>query len=238
MKKAVVVGASSGIGEGLAKLLVKNDYIVGITGRRADLLNKIRNENPDKYIVKSFDISRTDLTPQQLEELVNELGGLDLLIISSGTGEINKTLDFTIENRTINTNVLGFTAVADWAYNYFEKKKSGHLVAISSIAGLRGNRHAPSYSASKSYQISYLEALQQKAGNSKSPVFITDIRPGFVDTKMAQGDNLIWVSSVEKAVKQIYKAIQLKRKVAYITKRWAIIAIIMRLIPDWIYNKF
>jgi len=238
MKKAVVVGASSGIGEGLAKLLVKNDYIVGITGRRADLLNNIRNENPDKYIVKSFDISRTDLTPQQLEELVNELGGLDLLIISSGTGNINYTLDFSIEKGTIDTNVLGFTAVADWTYNYFEKKKSGHLVVISSIAGLRGNRHAPSYNASKSYQINYLEALRQKASKAKCPIFITDIRPGFVDTNMAQGSRLFWVSSVEKASRQIYKAIQLKRKVAYITKRWAIIAIIIKIIPDWIYNKF
>jgi short-subunit dehydrogenase len=238
MKKAVVVGASSGIGEGLAKLLVRNDYIVGITGRRADLLNKIRNENLDKYIVKSFDICRTEIIPQQLEELVNELGGLDLLVICSGTGNINYTLDFSIEKGTIDTNVLGFTAVADWTYNYFEKKKSGHLVVISSIAGLRGNRHAPSYNASKSYQINYLEALRQKACNSKCPILITDIRPGFVDTKMAQGTRLFWVSSVEKASRQIYQAIQRKRKVAYITKRWTIIAIIMKLIPDWIYNKF
>ena len=238
MNRAVVVGASSGIGEGIAKLLVRKDYIVGITGRRADLLNKIRNENPDKYTVKSFDISKTELIPQQLEELVDELGGLDLLVISSGTGNINFALDFSIEKRTIDTNVLGFTAVADWTYNYFEKKKCGHLVAISSIAGLRGNRHAPSYSASKSYQISYIEALRQKAYKSKCPISITDIRPGFVDTKMAQGTNLIWVSSVEKASRQIYKAIQRKRKVAYITKRWALIAMIMILIPAWIYNKF
>jgi len=238
MKKAIVIGATSGIGEGLAKLLAENDYVAGITGRRSDLLVKIKNENPDKYIVKSFDVTVTDKIPQQLEELVNELGGLDLLVICSGTGKKNKSLDFAFEKRTIDTNVLGFTAIADWAYNYFERMQNGHLVVISSIAGLRGNRHAPSYSASKSYQINYIEALQQKAGNSKCPIFITDIRPGFVDTKMAQGDNLFWVSTVEKAAKQIYRAIQKKRKFAYITKRWRIIAVIMKLVPDWIYNKF
>jgi short-subunit dehydrogenase len=237
MKKAIVIGASSGIGKGLAKLLAANGYVVGITGRRADLLNKIKNENTDKYCIKSFDITKTEIIPQQLEELVNELGGIDLLVICSGTGDINKTLDFSIEKRTIDTNVLGFTAVADWTYNYFEKKKTGHIVAISSIAGLRGNRYAPSYNASKSYQINYLEGLRQKACKSEYSIIITDIRPGFVDTEMAQGNRLFWVSTVEKATKQIYRAIQRKRKVVYITKRWIIIALFLKLLPDWIYNK-
>jgi len=104
------------------------NYIVGITERRADLLLKIKNECPEKNFVKSFDINATENIPQHLIELVNELGGLDLLIICSGIGEINKTLDFAIEKRTINTNVLEFTAVADWAYNYFDSKKKDTLL--------------------------------------------------------------------------------------------------------------
>lgn len=237
MKKAIIVGATSGIGRGLAKLFIENGYIVGITGRRNDLLLEIKNECPEKYFIKSFDVTNTDIVAQQLQELVDELKGLDLLVISSGTGEINKRLDFSIEKRTIDTNVLGFTAVADWTYNYFENNKAGQIVAISSIAGLRGNRRGPSYNASKSYQINYLEGLKQKAYKSKLPIIISDIRPGFVNTDMAKGSGMFWVASVEKASTQIYKAIINKRKTAYITKRWLIIAIILKLVPDFLYKR-
>lgn len=237
MRKAIIVGATSGIGKGLAKLLIDRGFYVGITGRRSDLLIELKNDNSDKVFIKSFDIIDTDSISNQLNELVNDLGGLDLLIICSGTGDENINLDFSIEKRTIDTNVLGFTAVADWAFSYFIKNSTGHLVAITSIAGLRGNRQSPSYNATKSYQINYLEGLRQKANNSKQPIFITDIRPGFVDTYMAKGDKLFWVSPVDKAVRQIYTAIKKRRKIVYITKRWLIIAMILKFLPSWIYDK-
>ena len=77
-------------------------------------------------------------------------------------------MDFKIEKRTIDTNIYGFTAVADWTFNYFEKQTFGHLVAISSIAGLRGSRQAPAYNATKAFQINYLEALRQKLNKLKT----------------------------------------------------------------------
>ena len=237
MEKAIVVGATSGIGRGIAKLLVHSGYQVGITGRRTQLLEELKKENPSGYIIEAFDVRDTDIIPEHLNELTKELGGLDLLIISSGTGNRIDHLDFEIEKRTIDTNVSGFTAVADWAFNYFREQKFGHLVNISSISGLRGNRFAPSYGASKAYQINYLEGLRQKAGNLKYPIAITDIRPGFVDTAMAKGAGVFWVSSVEKASKQIFTAIRAKRKVVYITRRWGLIAILLKLIPNWIYDK-
>lgn len=237
MNKAIIIGATSGIGRELAKLLVDKGFIVGITGRRSDLLMEIKIENSNKYFIKSFDIIDTDSISNKLNELVNDLGGLDLLVICSGTGEENGKLDFFIEKRTIDTNVLGFTAVADWTINYFEKKESGHLAAITSIAGLRGNRQSTSYNATKSYQINYLEGLRQRANKTKQPIFITDIRPGFVDTDMAKGDKLFWVSPVEKAARQIYNAIKKRRKIVYITKRWLLIAMILKLLPGWIYDK-
>lgn len=237
MKKAIVVGATSGIGRGIAKQLAANDYKVGITGRRTPLLEELKKENPESYFIKTFDVKDTQRIPDHLSELTKDLGGLDLLIISSGIGDRIDHLDFEIEKRTIDTNVGGFTAVADWAFNYFREQKYGHLANISSVSGLRGNRYAPAYGASKAYQISYLQGLRQKAGNLKYPISVTDIRPGFVDTAMAQGDGVFWVSSVEKASKQIFKAIKAKRKVVYITRRWRLIAILMKLVPDRIYNK-
>lgn len=237
MKKAIVVGASSGIGKGIARVLAANDYKVGITGRRTHLLDELKEENPGNYIVKTFDVKDNQSIPIHLSELTNELGGLDLLIISSGTGDRIDPLDFEIEKRTIDTNVSGFTATANWAFNYFREQKYGHLANISSILGLRGNRYAPSYGASKAFQISYLQALRQKAGNLKQQIAITDIRPGFVDTAMAKGDGVFWVSSVEKASGQIFRALKAKRKVVYITNRWRLIAILIKLLPNWIYDR-
>jgi short-subunit dehydrogenase len=237
MKKAIIVGATSGIGKELARYLSENHYKVGITGRRTALLTELKQANPDAFCISTFDITNTETSPLHLEKLVAELGGLDLLFISSGTGDFNDNLDFAIEKRTIDTNVLGFTCVADWAFNFFEKQKHGHLAAISSVAGLRGNRSVPSYNATKAFQINYLEGLRQKAKRLKIPVTVTDIRPGFVETAMAKGDGQFWIATVEKATKQIFKAIKQKKKVVYITKRWWLVAKILKHIPPFIYDR-
>jgi len=202
-----------------------------------ELLNEIKKENPNAYAVKSLDVTDTKNTIEKLEELVTEVGGMDLLILSSGTGDLNEHLDFETEKRTIDTNVIGFTCVADWAFNYFENQKFGHLVGISSVGGLRGSRQSPAYNATKAYQINYLESLRQKATKLKMPIFVTDIRPGLVDTAMAKGEGLFWVMPLHKATNQIFRAIIRKRKVAYVTKRWRIIALISRHLPMFIYDK-
>ncbi len=230
MKRAIVIGATSGIGKELAKLLAENNYLVGITGRRTELLNNLKNGKPNAFISKAFDITDTKSTIEHLETLVVELGGLDLLVISSGMGEINKELVVDIEKMTIDLNVVGFTTVCNWAFNFFEKQKYGHLTGITSIAGLRGSGMAPAYSATKSFQIKYMESLRLKAKGTKLPIYVTDIRPGFVDTAMAKGDGLFWVASPHKAALQIYRAIGRKREIAYVTKRWKMVALIFKLL--------
>lgn len=237
MKKAIVVGATSGIGKELARLLAKNGYLVGVTGRRKALLVALKQENPEAYFTKTFDVTDTTLSILELTELVAELGGLDLLVISSGTGELNDNLDFEPEKRTIDTNVVGFTVVADWAFNYFKSQKFGHLAAITSIAGIRGMRQSPSYGSTKAYQINYLQALRQKAGFLELPITITDIRPGFVDTDMAKGEGLFWVASPERAAKQMCRALLKKKRVVYVTRRWALVVWLIRRIPNYLYNK-
>lgn len=237
MKKAIVIGATSGIGRGLAKILSHNGYKVGITGRRTKLLKELKSEKPDSYIIKNFDVTDTKIVAEKLDELKAELGGLDLLIVNSGIGEANENFDFEIEKRTIDTNVVGFTCVSDWAFRVFEKQKSGHLTAISSVAGLRGNGQSISYNATKAYQINYLEGIRQKAKKLNYPIFVTDIRPGFVNTNMAKGEGLFWVATVEKAARQIFEAILKRKQIAYITRRWLLIGIILRIIPRQIYDR-
>jgi short-subunit dehydrogenase len=237
MKKAIIVGATSGIGRQLAILLADKNYIVAITGRRKNLLDELKCQRPDNFIVCDFDITETFVVTKKLDELATKLGKVDLLILSSGTGDINEQLDFNIEKKTLDVNITGFTEVADWTINYFRKQKEGHFVAITSIAGLRGSGQAPAYNSTKAFQINYLEGLKQKVTKLKLPIYITDIRPGFVDTAMAKGDGKFWVATIEKAAKQIMKSIESKKSIAYITKRWRIIAIILRLLPRQIYSR-
>jgi short-subunit dehydrogenase len=237
MKKAIIIGATSGIGKGLAQKLANENYIVGITGRRTGLLDELKSEKPNSFYTKTFDITDTNKIVENLENLTKELGGLDLLVISSGTGDLNEKLDYEIEKRTIETNVTGFTCIANWAFNYFENKKAGHLVAISSVGGLRGSGIAPAYNATKAFQINYLEGLRQKATKLKTQIFVTDIRLGFVDTAMAKGEGQFWVASVDKATSQIFETIKKKKKIAYVTRRWKLIGVILKRIPRQIYDR-
>ncbi len=231
MKRCIIIGATSGIGQALAELLLQDDFKISITGRREMLLDTLKEKNHDRVFVKRMDIQDLSAIEVSCKELVDQMGGLDLMIISAGIGEENKNLNFEIEHDVIKTNVQGFTCLADWGMRYFKEQGHGHLVNISSIAGIRGNGIAPSYNATKAYQINYLEGLRINAKNFGSSITVTDVRPGFVDTAMAKGDGLFWVAPVEKASKQIYRAIKQKKQVVYVSKRWKLIGILLKLIP-------
>ena len=240
MKTAIVFGATSGIGKELAKLLVNDGYKVAITGRRLEKLEELKasSSSPEQYLVKQNDIQDVAAVEKIFNEIVAELGNIDLIVQSSGCGFINTKLKWDLEVQTINTNVIGVTKVYGLAYNLFKKQEFGHLVGISSIASLRGNRGAPAYFASKAYQKSYLEGLYFKTKTIKSKqVFVTDIRPGFVDTAMALGADVFWMASLDKAVKQTYAAIKKKKRKAYISKRWGLIAIVLKMIPASLLKK-
>lgn len=237
MKKAIIIGASSGIGRELSIVLSQNGYTVCATGRRTELLESLKSELSHNSFVCKMDIADTENAINTFNTINEDLDGTDLVIISAGTGHLNPDLHWLKEKDTIDINVTGFTAIAGVAYRHFTRQRSGHLVGISSLATLRGSHAAPAYSASKAFMSNYLQGLRHRTAKSKIPIYITDIRPGFVDTAMAQGDGLFWVQSPEKAAGQIFTAIQKKRKVAYITKRWILIALILRILPDAIYLK-
>ena len=237
MKKALIIGATTGMGKVLAELLLQEKFIIGVTGRREKLLDALKEKDPDRVFVKRIDIQDLSVIEVFLNELVEQMGGLDVMIISAGIGEENKDLNFEIENDVIKTNVQGFTCVADWAMRQFKQQGYGHLVNISSIAGLRGNGLAPSYNATKAYQINYLEGLRINVKNLESSITVTDVRPGFVDTAMAKGDGLFWVAPVEKAAQQILTAIKKKKEVVYVSRRWRVIGTLLKIIPFSILKR-
>ena len=235
-KKAIIVGASSGIGKALALVLAQRGYKVGITGRRSEMLEEIKALNPNAIIPMEADATHPE-AEKELDSLVTALGGLDLFVISAGMGMPNKTLDYSIENATNQLNVVAFTKMVNWGVHFFEKQGHGHLANISSVASRRGGRLTPSYNASKAYQSNYFEGVRQRFYKLKLPIHTTDIRPGFVDTAMAQGSGIFWMAPKEKAAKQIYNAIKGKKPVVYITKRWALIAFIFSNMPKWMHKR-
>jgi len=236
-KKAIVIGATSGIGKQLAKIFSQNGYIVGLAGRRTHLLDELKNELSNNSFAKHIDVSQTDKAINQLKELIAEMEGVDIIVINSGVGFINKDLQWSPEKETIDVNVSGFAAMANVAMHHFLSKGSGHLVGISSISALRGDGDAPAYNASKAFVSNYLEGLRKKVTKLGLSITVTDIQPGFVDTAMAKGDGLFWVASPQKAAQQIYNAIERKNKHAYITKRWRLIGWLMKVMPEFIYNR-
>lgn len=237
MRKAIIIGASSGIGRELAKVLSQNSYAVGLTGRRVELLTALQRELATECYVKAMDVSQTDEAMALLTELIGEMNGVELIVISAGVGFINSEFEWEKEKTTIETNVLGFAAMANVAVKHFLERGAGHLVGISSIAALRGTADAPAYNASKAFISNYLEGLRKKCVKLKLPIVVTDVKPGFVGTAMAQGGGLFWVAPPEKAAEQIYDAINARRNHVYVTKRWRLIGILLKFLPSYIYNQ-
>jgi len=236
IKKIIIVGATSGIGRKMAELYAATGNIVGITGRRKELLDEIENMFPGKIKTECFDVTANE-NIARLTSLIQKTGGLDILVYSSGIGELSKELDWQIDKRTVETNVNGFIEIANWVFNYFIKQGDGRMAVISSIAANRGNSWAPAYSASKAFQSNYFEALAIKAKKMKKDIGVTCIEPGFVATKMAKGNKRFWVVPLEKAATQIIAAIEKKKQKVYVSKRWWLVAKMMRLIPFWLYKK-
>jgi short-subunit dehydrogenase len=141
------------------------------------------------------------------------------------------------EKETIDVNVSGFAKVIDLAWTYFKSQGSGQIVGVSSVAAIRGNKMAPAYHASKSFQHIYLESLRVRAGFEKNNITITELIPGYMDTEMGKGDRRFWIASVEKAARQAFRAIQAKRNIVFITKRWWLIFQIQKHLPFWLYEK-
>lgn len=237
-KNAIIIGASSGIGKSLAEVLSQNSYRLGLAARRLPLLHEIRDSLPGDVFIQQMDVSTSNDAEKQFECLIDQMGGVDLVIISAGTALLNPDLDSQLEMQTIDTNVTGFVVIANAAFRHFQKRGKGHLVGISSIAALRGNAFAPAYNASKAFISNYLEGLRVKAFKNQLDIRITDARPGFVDTPLARGDKMFWVSSPEKAAVQIFHAIRAGKSCVYITKRWRLIAWLMKWMPMNLYKRF
>jgi short-subunit dehydrogenase len=237
MKKALIIGASSGIGRALAHRLAKEQYELGLMARREEKLKELQAELQVPSHTAFVDVKNAEEALVKVEALITQMGGVDLIILNSGTGFHNPNLDWNSDKETLETNVLGFCALAGFAFKYFSQRGQGHLVGISSIAALRGGDYAPAYNASKAFDSNYLEGLRKKAFKEGRDIVVTDIQPGFVDTDLIKGSQAFWVASADEAAEQICDAIRKRKTHAYITRRWRVIGWLMKLAPDWLYLR-
>ena len=237
MKKAIVIGASSGLGKEVARLLLKQGWSLGVAARRLEQLEQLRDLALDRVQTHIIDVTRDDATAA-LDELIDKVGGMDLLFYASGVGNQNMELEPDIELKTVNTNGLGFTRMIGAAYRYMAAHGGGHIAAISSIAGTKGLGAAPSYSATKAFQSTYLQALEQQANMRGLNIRFTDLRPGFVATPLL-GDTPKYPMLLEtkKVAHEMVYAVNHHKHVRVIDWRWSIATAMWRRIPKWLWRR-
>lgn len=233
MKRAIIMGASSGIGLEVAKILKRDGWQIGVAARRADLL---REHFPD-VPVEAIDVTAAEASGLLLS-LIRRVGGMDLYFHSSGIGRKNPALELQTELDTVLTNGLGFASLIGTAYRYMAENGGGHIAAITSVAGTKGLGVAPSYSATKAFQNTYLQALEQQANADGLNIAFTDIRPGFVATALlGNSPGYPLLMSADSVAGQCVRAVRRRKHVAVIDGRWRVITAFWRLIPNWVWRR-
>jgi len=244
-KRAIVIGASSGIGAALVRRLALQGYTVAALARREEELHSLAKsvnancpeDTETRVLVYGHDVNDTDVVPLLFQDIVRDLGGLDLIVYVAGIQPMVDANEYNFDKDAamINVNVLGAIAWLNQAAIRFERTRGGHIVGISSIAGDRGRVGSPVYNTSKAALNTYLEALRNRL--ARRGVTVTTIKPGFVDTpNLANAAKTFWVISPEDAAAQIYLAIRRKRGTVYIPARWGMVGLIIRHIPSSIFR--
>lgn len=237
MKRAIIIGATSGIGQEVAKCLLQEGWHIGIAGRRQSALEVFQQTAPEQLVIQALDVTQEDAN-EKLNTLIAKLGGMDLFLLSSGIGSQNMKLDIDIELNTARTNVEGFTRMVDTAFSYFKENGGGHLAVISSIAGTKGLGVAPAYSATKRFQNTYIDALEQLVHLQKQNIHFTDIRPGFVATNLLNdGKHYPMLMKADKVGQLITRALNRKQRIAVIDWRYGFLVFFWRMIPRWLWKR-
>ncbi|WP_339103003.1 SDR family NAD(P)-dependent oxidoreductase [Haloterrigena salinisoli] len=238
---AIIVGGSSGIGEALARALADEGYAIGLAARRTERMQEIGAALPTDASVATMDVTDTADAREGFFELAAAMPSVDVVVISAGTAAMNPDLEWESERETIDVNVRGFTAIATAAMEYFEstpdhaRAGDGHLVGISSVAAHFGVGGVQAYNASKAFVSTYLEGLRARQADRDADVTITTVEPGFVDTELSMGG--FWECSPETAAAQIARAIRERRTHVYVTRRWRLVAWVLKATPESVLRR-
>lgn len=238
MKRIVIMGATSGIGLHLAEALAATGWMVGIAGRKQLKLEELTTRYPTFIKAEEIDVTK-DNAPQKLLSLINKLGGMDVYFHSAGIGYENPMLNSKEEIATVETNAVGFVRMVDTAFNYFRDRKiRGQIAVISSVAGTKGIGDLASYSATKKFQQTYIQALEQLSHKQKLGLSFTDIRPGWIRTPLLDSSREYPMTMrITEAVPLVIKAVKNKTRIAVIDWRWAVAVFFWQLIPGCLWVR-
>jgi short-subunit dehydrogenase len=241
--RAVVVGASSGIGEALARKFADEGYQVALLARRKEALDSIcadiNQRKGDNYArAYSHDVTQFDTIPAVFQQVLGDLKSIDVFVYVAG---VQYSLgfseyDFKKDREMVEVNLLGAMAWLGQAAILFERMGRGHLVGISSVAGDRGRVGNPAYNTSKAGLSTYLEALRNRL--TRSGVHVLTVKPGFVQTELLKhAATTFGVISPEKLAGDVWRAIRRRKQVIYSPKWWRLMMLIIQHIPSFIFRR-
>ena len=237
-KKIVIIGATSGIGRALAITLHKRGHLVGVTGRRSQRLNELKQRLGNRIFVQPMDVTKIDHSLEQIDRLIKKMNGIDTIVLNAGVSSFQEKSGRESDLKVIDVNITGFANLAAFSFELFEKQGHGHIVGVSSIASLFPWGLSAPYNASKAFVNTYLQSYRQKANHSTANITVTNLMPGFVESEMTEGKKgMFWVAPTSKAARQMANAIEHNREHAYITRRWRLIAWLLKLTPQWIWTR-
>lgn len=244
MRRAIIIGATSGIGRAVAVALLEQGWQVGIAGRREHLLKELESEaGGDRVVSEVMDVTQDSAT-EALDRLIERLGDVDLLLFASGIGRQNRALDEHIELSTVKTNCEGMVRIVDHFINHvrhnpaYTARRKAHVAVITSVAGTMGIGTAPAYSATKKMQSTYLIALSQLIRMERLPITLSDIRPGFVRTEILNPEkHYPMVISCERAAQYIIKGLARRKRIITFDWRYRCIVFFWRMIPRWLWER-
>ena len=242
-RRAIIVGASSGIGAALAHRLAAEGYVMALLARRADQLEALCEEiNSPAEEIRAIpyvhDVTDYDSVPGLLQEITAALGGLDLFIYNSGIliPSGMEHFEFERDRRMTEVNYLGALAWLNPVAAMFHSLKAGQIVGISSVAGERGRVGNPSYNASKAALTCYLESLRNRL--TRRGVHVLTVKPGYVLTDMTSTlKNLYFAISAERAAADICTAIRRRKQVIYTAPIWWLVMLAVRNIPSIFFRR-
>jgi short-subunit dehydrogenase len=239
---ALIVGASSGIGEELAKKMVNKGYAVALIARRKDKLDALAAQLNQGYAhpiakVYAHDVTQHAEVPALFHTITQEMPGLSVVIYNAGIMPEVEENEYNAEKdrQIVEVNLIGAMAWLNEAAQRFQHLQRGTLVGIGSVAGDRGRRKFPAYAASKAALETYLESLRNRL--AVQGVKVITIKPGPVATPMTEGLKLPLIIKAEKAAHIIADAISQGREIAYVPGIWRPIMWIIRNIPSLLFRR-
>lgn len=236
-RRIIVMGATSGMGRAVAEMLQDRGWTVGVAGRRAALLDEVVARAPQSTYSERVDVT-DERAGEAIAALAEKMGGVDVYLHCSGVGNQNRLLQDDIELGTVAVNADGFARMVGAAYRYFAANGGGRIAVISSIAGTRGLGAAPAYSATKRFQNTYIDALEQLAHKQRLPIAFTDIRPGFVATDLLGGKRYPMLMQVTQVTRSIVRAVERGRRRMVIDWRYRVLVFFWRMVPPCLWRRF